>query len=76
MAEQETGERETGTVKWFSDEKGYGFIVPEERDEDLFVHYSEISTSGFKSLEEDDRVEFTVGHTDKGPNAQDVVVIG
>ena len=69
-------ERQTGTVKWFSNEKGYGFIVPEEGGEDLFVHYSEIDTEGFKSLEEDDRVEFTVGHTDKGPNAQEVVVIG
>jgi CspA family cold shock protein len=69
-------ERQTGTVKWFSNEKGYGFIVPEEGGEDLFVHYSEIDTEGFKSLDEDDRVEFTVGHTDKGPNAQDVVVIG
>jgi CspA family cold shock protein len=69
-------ERQTGTVKWFSNEKGYGFIVPEEGGEDLFVHYSEIDTDGFKSLDEDDRVEFSVGHTDKGPNAQDVVVIG
>jgi len=69
-------ERKTGTVKWFSNEKGYGFIVPEEGGEDLFVHYSEIDTEGFKSLDEDDRVEFSVGHTDKGPNAQDVVVIG
>lgn len=69
-------ERQTGTVKWFSNEKGYGFIVPEEGGEDLFVHYSEIDTEGFKSLEENDRVEFTVGQTDKGPNAQDVVVIG
>lgn len=69
-------ERETGTVKWFDNEKGYGFIVPEEGGEDLFVHYSEIDTEGFKSLDEDDRVEFTVGQTDKGPNAQDVVVIG
>ena len=50
--------------------------LAEEGGEDLFVHYSEIDTDGFKSLDEDDRVEFTVGHTDKGPNAQDVVVIG
>jgi len=69
-------ERQTGTVKWFNDEKGYGFIVPEEGGEDLFVHYSEIDAEGCKSLDEDDRVEFTVGQTDKGPNAQDVVVIG
>lgn len=69
-------DRQVGTVKWFSDKKGYGFIVPEEGDEDLFVHYSEIEGDGFRSLEEDDRVEFTVGHTEKGPNAQEVVVIG
>jgi len=69
-------DRQTGTVKWFSNEKGYGFIVPEGGGEDLFVHYSEIDTDGFKSLEEDDRVEFSVGQTEKGPNAQDVVVIG
>jgi len=69
-------ERQTGTVKWFSNEKGYGFIVPEGGGEDLFVHYSEIDTDGFKSLDEDDRVEFSVGQTEKGPNAQDVVVIG
>lgn len=70
-------ERKTGTVKWFSDKKGYGFIVPEDGGEDLFVHYSEIEgDGGFRTLEENDRVEFTVGHTDKGPNAQEVVVVG
>lgn len=70
-------ERKTGTVKWFSDKKGYGFIVPEDGGEDLFVHYSEIEgDGGFRTLEEEDRVEFTVGHTDKGPNAQEVVVVG
>lgn len=69
-------ERQTGTVKWFSDKKGYGFIIPEEGGEDLFVHYSEIEGDGFRTLEENDRVEFTIGHTDKGPNAQEVVKIG
>ena len=69
-------ERKTGTVKWFSDKKGYGFIVPEEGGEDLFVHYSEIEDDGgFRTLDEEARVEFTVGHTDKGPNAQEVVVV-
>jgi CspA family cold shock protein len=69
-------DRKTGTVKWFSNEKGFGFIVPEEGGEDLFVHFSEINGDGFRTLEENDRVEFTVGQTEKGPNAQDVVVIG
>jgi CspA family cold shock protein len=66
-------DRQTGTVKWFSDKKGFGFIIPEQGGEDLFVHYSEIEGDGFRTLEENDRVEFTVGHTDKGPNAQEVI---
>ena len=66
-------ERQTGTVKWFSDKKGFGFIIPEQGGEDLFVHYSEIEGDGFRTLEENDRVEFTVGQTEKGPNAQEVV---
>jgi len=66
-------ERQTGTVKWFSDKKGFGFIIPEQGGEDLFVHYSEIEGDGFRTLEEDDRVEFTVGTTEKGPNAQEVI---
>lgn len=66
-------ERQTGTVKWFSDKKGFGFIIPEQGGEDLFVHYSEIEGDGFRTLEENDRVEFTVGHTEKGPNAQEVI---
>jgi len=49
-----------GTVKWFSEEKGYGFISPDEEDEDLFVHYSEIEGSGFRSLEEGQRVLYEV----------------
>ena len=66
-------DRQTGTVKWFSDKKGFGFIIPEQGGEDLFVHYSEIEGDGFRTLEENDRVEFTVGHTDKGPTAQEVI---
>ena len=66
-------ERQTGTVKWFSDKKGFGFIIPEQGGEDLFVHYSEIEGDGFRTLEENDRVEFTVGQTEKGPNAQEVI---
>ena len=61
-----------GTVKWFNAEKGYGFIAPEDGSADLFVHYSSIEGSGFKSLEENQRVEFEVGEGQKGPQAQAV----
>jgi CspA family cold shock protein len=64
-------ERETGTVKWFNAEKGYGFISRETGD-DVFVHHSEIRTDGFRNLEEGQRVEFTVAQGQKGPQAQDV----
>ncbi len=67
-------EREVGTVKWFHNKKGYGFIEPEE-GEDIFVHYSEINMEGFKKLEEGQRVEFDVIETDKGLQAEDVVVL-
>ena len=61
-----------GTDKWFNAEKGYGFIAPEDGSADLFVHYSSIEGSGFKSLEENQRVEFEVGEGQKGPQAQAV----
>lgn len=61
-----------GTVKWFNAEKGYGFIAPEDGSADLFVHYSSIEGNGFKSLEENQRVEFEVGEGQKGPQAQAV----
>ena len=64
-------ERETGTVKWFNAEKGYGFISRETGD-DVFVHHSEIRSEGFRTLEEGQRVEFTVAQGQKGPQAQDV----
>ena len=66
-------EREIGTVKWFNASKGYGFI---ERDsgEDLFVHYSEISGDGYRSLDEGQRVEFTIAEGQKGLQAQNVTV--
>jgi CspA family cold shock protein len=61
----------TGTVKWFNAEKGYGFIERED-DDDLFVHYSAIQTSGYRTLEEGQRVEFDVGPGKKGEEAQNV----
>jgi CspA family cold shock protein len=67
-------ERETGTVKWFNNKKGFGFIVREE-GEDIFVHFSSIKTEGFKSLQEGQKVEFSVGKTEKGPQAQDVTIV-
>ena len=68
-------DRQSGTVKWFNDGKGYGFIAPEAGGKDLFVHYSEITGDGFRSLREGDRVEYTVGQGDKGPSAKDVIVM-
>lgn len=61
-----------GTVKWFNAEKGYGFIAPEDGSADVFVHYSSIEGSGFKTLEENQHVEFEIGEGQKGPQAQAV----
>jgi len=62
----------TGTVKWFSDQKGYGFITPEEGN-DVFVHHSEIQSEGYKSLEEGQKVEFEITDGPKGDQAKNVV---
>ena len=62
--------RTTGTVKWFNDAKGFGFITPEGGQKDCFVHHSAIQGEGFKSLSEGDRVEFEVVQGQKGPAAQ------
>jgi cold shock protein len=64
-----------GSVKWFNSEKGFGFIAQDGGGPDVFVHYSAVSGSGFKSLEEGQRVEFEVGQGQKGPQAQDVRAI-
>lgn len=62
----------TGTVKWFNSEKGFGFIAVEGGGDDVFVHYSEIQGKGFRTLEENQRVEFEVGQGTKGPQATNV----
>ncbi|HVU72602.1 MAG TPA: cold-shock protein [Mycobacteriales bacterium] len=64
-----------GTVKWFNGEKGYGFITPEDGSKDLFVHFSAISGSGYRSLDENQAVEFDVTQGDKGPQATNVRAI-
>lgn len=68
--------RTTGTVKWFNDQKGFGFITRDDGEKDCFVHYSAIaSTGGFRTLREGERVEFEVVQGQKGPAAQNVTVV-
>ena len=65
-----------GTVKWFNNDKGFGFITPEDGSKDLFVHHSAIQGGGFKSLDEGESVEFNVVQGQKGPAAENVVRLG
>jgi CspA family cold shock protein len=65
--------RITGTVKFFNNEKGFGFISPEDGSKDVFVHHTAIQSNGFRSLNEGDRVEFSIEPSDKGPRAAEVV---
>ncbi len=62
----------SGTVKWFSDQKGYGFITPEDGSKDLFVHHTAIQGEGFKSLRDGQAVQFEVSQGPKGPQATNV----
>jgi CspA family cold shock protein len=65
----------TGTVKWFSDDKGYGFITPDEAGKDVFVHHSKINGSGFKSLAEGAKVSYETEPGPKGPSAANVQLV-
>ncbi|MCK0767726.1 cold-shock protein [Chromohalobacter canadensis] len=66
----------TGTVKWFNDTKGYGFISPEDGGDDLFAHFSEIQAEGFKSLQDGQKVSFEVTQGKKGLQASNIKVVG
>ena len=65
----------TGKVKWFNDQKGFGFIAPDDGSKDVFVHYSEVQGSGFRTLEENQRVQFEVEQGPKGPQAVGVASV-
>ncbi|MGZ9193773.1 MAG: cold shock domain-containing protein [Gemmatirosa sp.] len=68
--------RMTGTVKWFNNDKGFGFIAPEDGSKDVFVHHTAIQGSGYKSLDEGEKVEFDVAQGQKGPQAENVTRLG
>ncbi len=64
-----------GTVKWFNSEKGYGFITPDEGGGDVFVHHTAINTTGYRTLEEGQKVSFEIEQSDKGPQATSVTPV-
>ncbi|AYA25483.1 cold-shock DNA-binding protein family [Rhodococcus rhodochrous J3] len=64
-----------GIVKWFNADKGFGFIAPEDGSADVFAHYSEIQSGGYRSLDENQRVSFEIGQGAKGPQATGITVI-
>ncbi len=64
-----------GTVKWFNDQKGFGFITPDDGSPDVFAHFSEIQSEGFKTLPEGQKVEFEVQQGDKGPRAANIRIV-
>jgi CspA family cold shock protein len=68
--------RVTGKVKWFNSKKGFGFIVPDDGGNDLFVHFTAIQSNGYKTLQEGQKVEFEIMQTNKGDKAVNVKVIG
>ena len=72
LPEGHTAKMAQGTVKWFNADKGYGFIAPDDGTPDLFVHHSAIKAGGDRGLQENQRVEFTVGRGPKGPRAEEV----
>jgi CspA family cold shock protein len=65
----------TGTVKWFNDEKGFGFITPDEGGDDLFAHFSAININGFKSLKEGQKISFEVAMGPKGKQASNIQIV-
>ncbi len=66
---------ETGIVKWFNAEKGFGFIMPESGGKDLFAHFSEIQSEGYKALQENQRVSYVAGNGPKGPQATQIRIL-
>jgi CspA family cold shock protein len=75
MSTQEEAHMPTGTVKWFSDDKGFGFISPDDQSKDLFVHHTGIAGDGYRSLAEGAKVTYNAEAGDKGPKAVDVELV-